>query len=66
MQFRSPGSQQVPTVFGGEYVAEQHADEAERNLAAAEGGAAGVALAWLGFYVVIVLAAMAQKIDHLT
>ena len=32
MQFAHPSSQQVFTVFGGEYVAEQHSDKTYCNL----------------------------------
>src|SRR6476660_3336469 len=45
------GSQQVLTVFGGAFVAEQHVAEADRSLAQYE-AAAGVAWLWLAFYVV--------------
>lgn len=53
------GSQQVLTVFGGAFVAEQHVAEADRSLAQYE-AAAGVAWLWLAFYVVIAVAALAH------
>ena len=36
MQFAHPGSQQIHTVFGGEYVAEQHADRMHWNLSSSD------------------------------
>jgi hypothetical protein len=65
MQSFDLGSQQVLTVFGGGYVAEGHAEEAHRNLAAPEGKATSVSLLWLAFYVVIAVAAVSHKISHI-
>ena len=36
MQFAHPSSQQVFTVFGGEYVAEQHSDKTYWNLSTSD------------------------------
>jgi hypothetical protein len=60
-----PGSQQVLTVFGGAYVAEQHAAEAERTVSLPQDGASGIAWIWLAFYAVIALAAVARHTGSL-
>jgi hypothetical protein len=60
------GSQQVPTMFGGAYVAEQHAVEAERAVAFPQAEAGGIAWLWLAFYVAIVLAALTQRGGYFT
>ena len=59
------GSQQVLTVFGVGYIAEQHADETHCNLSTADGEATGIGLLWLAFYVVIAFAAVSHKIGHM-
>ena len=60
-----PGSQQVLTVFGGAYVAEQHTAEASRAVALPQDGASGIAWLWLAFYAVIALAAVARHTGSL-
>jgi hypothetical protein len=60
-----PGSQQVLTVFGGAYVAEQHAAAADRAVSLPQDGASGIAWIWLAFYAVMVLAAVVRHTGSL-
>ena len=46
---------QLPTVFGGEFVHEQHRDEADRNLPPADSRAIGIAALWLVFFALAVV-----------
>jgi hypothetical protein len=46
----------LPTVFG-EYVVEQHVEEAQRSVLLAHGQEIGIAAIWIVFYAVLAIAA---------
>jgi hypothetical protein len=53
---------QLPTVFGGEFVHEKHRDEADRNLPPTDGGAIGIAALWLVFFALAVVSVGAKTL----
>ena len=54
---------QLPTVFGGEFVHEQHRDEAHRNLPPADSRAVGIAALWLVFFALAVVSVGAKTFE---
>jgi len=55
MRLTNQSPDQLQTVFGGEFVEEQHLDEAHRNLPTVHGREIGVASVWLVFMALAVV-----------
>ena len=60
MRLTNQSPDQLQTVFGGEFVEEQHLDEAHRNLPPVHGREIGVAAVWLVFMAVAVVGAAVE------
>ena len=63
MNVATQGSVPLPTVFG-DYVAEQHAEEAQRTNLPALGQEVGIASLWAVFYVVVAGVATIHYVFH--
>jgi hypothetical protein len=63
MSVTTQGSVPLPTVFG-EYIAEQHAEAAERGNLGALGQEVGIASLWAAFYIVLAGAAAIHYLFH--
>ena len=57
MRLTNQNPDRLPTVFGGEFVQEQHRDEAHRNLPPTDSRAIGIAALWLVFFALAVVSA---------
>ena len=55
MSLTNQNPDQLQTVFGGEFVQEQHRDEAHRNLPPTDSRAIGIAAVWLVFFALVVV-----------
>ena len=55
MRLTNENPDQLPTVFGGEFVQEQHRDEALRHLPPTDSSAIGIAALWLAFFALAVV-----------
>ena len=55
MRLTNQNPDQLQTVFGGEFVQEQHRDEAHRNLPPTDSRAIGIAAVWLVFFALVVV-----------
>lgn len=55
MRLTNQNPDQLKTVFGAEFVQEQHRDEAHRNLPPTDSRAIGIAAVWLVFFALVVV-----------